>query len=276
MAASELLKLWARPPTVSPSVRRSSSRRQRVARVARGAGRGRAPSSAARAPSGRARPWCAPSGARCPGSPRGRRRGAWRATAAPRPPDPPRHPLANPLEPSRERRGGGRCGRGYRVHQLRHPLAMVRRVAERELRALGALEVEVQVVLPREADAAVELDARGGDPPVRVGHVGLGHAHGERALGDALVHRPRRVVGDRLAVLHVHEHVGGPVLDALVRADRPAEGLADLGVLDRHVEHLLGAAAHLGAERDGGAIEHAARAAPSPRPPRRGARRRRR
>ena len=53
--------------------------------------------------------------------------------------------------------------------------------------------------------------------------------------------RPRRVVGDGLAVLHVHEHVGGLVLDALVRADGPAEGLADLRVLDRHVEHLLGA-----------------------------------
>ena len=39
------------------------------------------------------------------------------------------------------------------------------------------------------------------------------------------------------------------VLDALVGADGPAEGLADLRVLDRHVEHLLGAPAHLGAER---------------------------
>src|SRR2546422_7105623 len=41
---------------------------------------------------------------------------------------------------------------------FRSPLAVIRRVAERELRRLGALEVQVQVVLPREADAAVELD----------------------------------------------------------------------------------------------------------------------
>ena len=43
--------------------------------------------------------------------------------------------------------------------QLRDALAVIRRVAKRELRRLCALEEEVQVVLPGEADAAVELDA---------------------------------------------------------------------------------------------------------------------
>src|SRR5213083_1287415 len=52
------------------------------------------------------------------------------------------------------------------INQLRDPLAVVRRVTERELGRLGALEVEVQIVLPGEPDAAVELDARASDLPV--------------------------------------------------------------------------------------------------------------
>src|SRR5262249_60356776 len=47
------------------------------------------------------------------------------------------------------------------IDQLSDSLAMVRRIAKRELGAFGTLEVEVQVVLPREADATVELDAGG-------------------------------------------------------------------------------------------------------------------
>src|SRR5262245_4404661 len=49
-----------------------------------------------------------------------------------------------------------------KIDQLGDPLAMIRGVPERELRRLRALEVEVQVVLPRETDAAVKLDARAG------------------------------------------------------------------------------------------------------------------
>src|SRR5262245_23836845 len=134
---------------------------------------------------------------------------------------------------------------------------MVGGVAEGELRPLRPLEVEVEVVLPREADAAMELDARGGYLAVRVGDVGLGHADGERPLGRALVHGPRRVVRDGLAVLDVHQHVGRLVLHALIRADGLTEGLPDLGVLHRHGEGPLGPAAHLRAERHAGALEHA-------------------
>ena len=134
---------------------------------------------------------------------------------------------------------------------------MVRGVAEGELRRLRALEVEVQVVLPREADPAVELNPGARHLPVGVRDVRLGHRRREPGLGSVLVHRPRRVVRERLRVLDVHEHVRGLVLDALVGADRLAEGDADLRVLRRHLEDLLGAAAHLRAERDRGALEHA-------------------
>ncbi len=57
---------------------------------------------------------------------------------------------------------------------LGEQLAVVGRVAEEQLGALGPLEVEVRRVLPREPDAAVDLDVLGGGVEVRLGAVGLG------------------------------------------------------------------------------------------------------
>src|SRR6185295_1621361 len=238
MAARELLKLWARPPTVSPSARRSSLRER-----PRGA-------SARRRPRSRAQ-------LRMESTDRSIStlvRRIWRAMSWISSWSAKRSASAAASRGSRRIHRPTCCRTrlimrsGLKVHQLGHPLAMMGGVAERELRALRALEVEVQVVLPGEADAAVELDTRRGHAPEGVGDVGLGHADREWSLRRVLVECPRRVVGDGLAVLHVHQHVGRAVLDALVGADRAAEGLADLRVLDRHVEHLLGPPAHLGAE----------------------------
>src|SRR5438034_129563 len=59
-------------------------------------------------------------------------------------------------------------------------LAVVRRVAEEDLGALRPLEVEVGVVLPGEADSAVDLDVLGRGVEVRVGAVGLREARRHR------------------------------------------------------------------------------------------------
>src|SRR5713226_1398631 len=75
--------------------------------------------------------------------------------------------------------------RMLQVHELGNSLAMERRIPEGELRPLRALEVEVEVVLPREADPAVELDAIGGDAPVGVGDIRLRPADCQRPLGHA-------------------------------------------------------------------------------------------
>ena len=71
---------------------------------------------------------------------------------------------------------------------LRDALAVVAGVAKRELRRLGALEVEVQVVLPGEADAAVDLD-------VLSGHVEEGF-RGVRLHQRGYDRDLRRVLGD--------------------------------------------------------------------------------
>src|SRR5262247_4100196 len=241
MAASELLKLWARPPTVSPSERRScpcssplpssATRRERSRAQLRRVRMERSISTLVRA-IWRAMSWISSWSVK--------RRGFFGVGGS----TPRRIHLPNRSR-IRPTLGVLVLERRLEVDQLGHALAMPGGVAERELRSLGALEVQVQVVLPGESDAAVELDARSGHAAVGVRHVGLGHAHGERSLGYALVHGPRRVIGDGLAVLHVDEHVRRPVLDALIRPDGAAEGLADLRVLHGHVEHYLGAPAHL-------------------------------
>ena len=151
-------------------------------------------------------------------------------------------------------RSDGAIGRGSRLGRELQPTARrARGGASRRrthLRPLGPLEVEVQVVLPGEADAPVDLDPVARHLPVGVGDERLGHRGGQRRVGGVLIGGPRGVVGDRLRVLDGHQHVRAPVLDRLVGADRPPEGDAHLRVLGAEVEDLLRAPAHLGAERD--------------------------
>src|SRR5262249_20684577 len=91
---------------------------------------------------------------------------------------------------------------------LREQFAVVRRVAEEDLRALRALEVEVRVVLPREADAAVDLDVLGRGVEVRLRAVRLREGRNDRKLVVVLRCGPRRVVRGGLARLDLEQHVG--------------------------------------------------------------------
>src|SRR5438067_6219095 len=98
---------------------------------------------------------------------------------------------------------------------LGEELPVVRRVAEEELGGLGPLEVEVGVVLPREADAAMDLDVLGGGVEVGVRAVRLGQAGHCGELVVQLSGGPARVVGGRLGRLDLEQHVGALVLDGL-------------------------------------------------------------
>src|SRR5438132_1086455 len=118
---------------------------------------------------------------------------------------------------------------------LRDELPVVRRVAEVDLRRLRTAEVQVRVVLPREADAAVDLDVLGGAVEVRVRAVRLGERRGQRQLLGVLGRRPAGVVRGRTRHLDLHEHVRALVLDRLERTDRTSELVALLRVLRRRV-----------------------------------------
>ena len=143
------------------------------------------------------------------------------------------------------------------------PLAVPAGVAEHRRVGLAALEEEVEVVLPGEADPAVHLDRGVGDAPAGVGGVGLGHRGGQRQRLGLGVGGPGGAVDGGARVLGLQQHLGAAVGDRLVGADRPAELLAVFGVLDRHLHRPLGDPGRLGGERD---AERARRPAGS-RPP---------
>src|SRR3954453_15183086 len=82
--------------------------------------------------------------------------------------------------------GGGALARPpeSNADALGEQLAVVARVAEQQLGALGPLEVQVGRVLPREPDATVDLDVLGGGVEVGVGAVGLREAgHDGKLVG---------------------------------------------------------------------------------------------
>ena len=99
----------------------------------------------------------------------------------------------------------------------------------------GPAQVEVAVVLPGEADAAVQLDGHLGRAHAR-GH-GAGRRDGRRQLGRGRARRGALgVPRGRGGQLGVEQQVGAVVLDGLERADRAAELLPLLDVGDGHVQ----------------------------------------
>src|SRR5437588_9592412 len=147
--------------------------------------------------------------------------------------------------------------------ELRQQLPVVGGVAEQDLGALRPLEVEVSVVLPGEANAAVDLDVLGSGMEVRVGAVRLGEARDHWELLVVLGCRPRRVVRRRLGRLDLEQHVGALVLDGLERANGTAELHSHLRVVDRHLQHLLRAADHLVRQAHGRLVERLRQRRPS-------------
>ena len=123
------------------------------------------------------------------------------------------------------------------------------RSAERHLVRLRPLEEQVGRVLPRHADAAVQLDALLRRPDRHVGAVGLrdrARDGGVRAaLGGARCGVPR----GRSCSFDVAEEVGETVLEGLEAADDPPELAAHLEVGDGLVEAPLRDADLLGGEQ---------------------------
>src|SRR5256885_12263603 len=110
--------------------------------------------------------------------------------------------------------------------------AVLRRVAAEGLDPERALVVAVEHVLPGEADPAVDLDRalarRNGD----VARVRLRGGDRDRCLLVAFGHAPGGPVRERPGELGLDVGVGERVRDGLVDADRAAELLARLRMLD--------------------------------------------
>src|SRR5438067_9502608 len=126
----------------------------------------------------------------------------------------------------------------------RDQLFQVAVVPPADLELLGPAEVELDVVLDGEADAAEDLLGHGRDVAERLAGKELGHG-GEPGGGAACVARPRRLVDEGLGPVDGSHGVSQVVGDGLEGAEGLVELLAVLGVLDGDVERVAGAAGGL-------------------------------
>ena len=108
----------------------------------------------------------------------------------------------------------------------------------------------MQVLLPRKAQPAVQLNRLFRDVHKRGVGGGFRNRRGFRERVGPLVGDRSRVIHGRARLLDPDQHVRRLVLDGLECADRAAELLAALGVVDSHVEQLRGAPHHLGGQGD--------------------------
>src|SRR3954465_9001810 len=131
-------------------------------------------------------------------------------------------------------------------------------IAEHVLDHGEPLEVVADLGLHGHADAAVQLNRLLTDEFSGLADLNLGGADGGRALlrvveiaGHGGEHR------HAARLLQRHEHVGGTVLQRLETADRHAELLAGLEILDRGLERLIHDADRFGADRGARFIDDA-------------------
>ena len=117
-----------------------------------------------------------------------------------------------------------RCGR-CRCRSSARRCSWRRRGPERLAVHRRAPEVQVQVVLPRDRDAAVELHALLQDVQADVADIRLGRARLDAGVGAAVgvgvVEHARGRVDAALGGLQLEQQVGDPVLERLERRDRP-------------------------------------------------------
>ena len=92
---------------------------------------------------------------------------------------------------------------------------MVTGIAERHREHLGPLQEEVDVGLPGEADAAVDLEGRLGHPHAGVAAPDLGGGRRDAGVGITCTERSGRVVDGGPHARDVDPHVGAAVLDRL-------------------------------------------------------------
>src|SRR5205814_1498632 len=86
-------------------------------------------------------------------------------------------------------------------------------------------------------------------PGIDVAETRLRDRGGARRLAWPVVVRVRGVPYERARRLDLRDHLRRHVLEGLERADGPAELLAHLRVLDRHLERALGAAEAVGRDQ---------------------------
>ena len=120
---------------------------------------------------------------------------------------------------------------------------------------VGALDEEVPVVLPGEADASEGLERVTAHQALAVVAGGLGHGDGGGPGGSVLVDGGDGEIAEGAGTLQGEEHVAHLVLDGLEGAYGHSELLAVLDVVENHAEERIGGADGLEREPDGRLVQ---------------------
>ena len=126
--------------------------------------------------------------------------------------------------------------------------------AKGELVPLGPFEPEVHIVFPGKTNPAVHLHGLVGRARIDLGQAGLGNRRRPGRIFGAGVKRIGRVPDQGPGRFDLADHFGGHVFEGLEGGDRPVKLFTDFGVLDRHVERLLGAPETVGGEGNAGQV----------------------
>ena len=125
-------------------------------------------------------------------------------------------------------------------------------VAVEHLVDLGPAHEQVDIVLPRETDATVQLERLAAEVGEGVVDIGPGGGHRLVGVGQTVTEGQGGIVGRGPHALELDQQVGQPVLDGLEAADGPPELHALLGVVHGRVEEEVGGADGLGRLQHGG------------------------
>src|ERR1700759_3370964 len=136
-----------------------------------------------------------------------------------------------------------------KIHQPGEPGAVTVCGAERQLVALGPLQIQVRRIFPRHAESTVQLHAFLGGVPRRTAAERLRDGRRDRGVIVLPGAGVGRVPGRRRAGVQLAPQVGEAMLDRLVRADRTTELLALLRICQRRLETPLRDAQLLGGQQ---------------------------
>src|SRR5580698_2929567 len=130
-------------------------------------------------------------------------------------------------------------------------------VPECRFRTLGPAVVQVHIIFPSEAHAAVNLDAAIADGTRRVACLHFSDRNRDACVRRVFFERPSCIVHRGTGAFGFQIHVRALVLHGLERADGHAKLFARFGVFDGDVEGALHTADQFGTEGGGGDVEGA-------------------
>src|SRR6201998_4637382 len=128
------------------------------------------------------------------------------------------------------------------------PLAMTGRITQSGLGSFRAPVIQMKIIFPGEAHAAMNLNSAIAHCVARIAGVKFRDRNSSSGIRSALLESPSRVINCRTSTLRFKIHVSALVLHGLKRANGFAKLFASFRIFDSDIECTLHSADGLGCE----------------------------